>query len=235
VVTGGSAGIGRALLAHAPTDGTRVDVSRRGCDLPGVEHVAADLADPGGWATVGAELARRIGAHDGDRVTVVMNAGVIEPIGPADRVEPEPYTRSVLLNGAAPQVVGQRVLAALDGHPAQRRELVVISSGAARTAYPGWSAYGAAKAATDHWVRTVAAEQAERARPVRVVAIAPGVVATDMQAAIRATDPRDFPRVERFRALHEEGELADPDDVASRLWRHLAAADLDPVTDLRDV
>lgn len=234
VVTGGSAGIGRALLAHAPAGSDRIDVSRSGCDLPDVEHLAADLADPVTWAHVGDALVQRIGEHRGDRVIVVLNAGVIAPIGPADRVAPDAYARNVLLNGAAPQVLGQRVLAALADHPADRRELVLISSGAARTAYPGWSAYGAAKAATDHWTRTVAAEQAERDRPVRVVAIAPGVVATDMQAAIRATDARDFPRVERFRSLHAEGELADPDDVAVRLWRHLEASDLPPVTDLRD-
>jgi benzil reductase ((S)-benzoin forming) len=234
VVTGGSAGLGRALLAHAPAGADRLDVSRSGCDLPEVAHLAADLADPLGWAAVGDQLADRIASFEGERITVVLNAGTIEPIGPADRVDPDAYARNVLLNGAAPQVLGQRLLASLAPHAADRRELVLVSSGAARTAYAGWSAYGAAKAATDHWVRTVAAEQEGRDRPVRVVAIAPGVVATAMQEVIRATDAAHFPNVERFRSLHAEGQLADPDDVAVRLWRHLDAADLAPVSDLRD-
>jgi benzil reductase ((S)-benzoin forming) len=234
VVTGGSAGLGRALLAHAPDGADRLDVSRSGCDLPGVAHLTADLADPLVWSAVGAELAGRIASFVGDRITVVLNAGTIEPIGPADRVDPDAYARNVLLNGAAPQVLGQRLLASLVTHPAARRELVLVSSGAARTAYPGWSAYGAAKAATDHWVRTVAAEQEDRLRPVRVAAIAPGVVATGMQEAIRATDEADFPNVERFRSLHAEGQLADPDDVAARLWQQLDTTDLAPVSDLRD-
>jgi benzil reductase ((S)-benzoin forming) len=233
IVTGGSAGIGRALLAHAPDGADRVDVSRRGSDLPGVDHLAADLADPTAWPGTGAALAERIGAADVTRVTVVLNAGVVGPIGPAGRVDDAAYTRNVLLNGAAPQVLGHLVLRALQAHPAARRELVLISSGAARTAYPGWSAYGAAKAATDHWVRTVAAEQAATSRPVRVLAVAPGVVATGMQQEIRATDADDFPRVERFRELHTEGRLADPDDVGRRIWAHLEVPDLDPVTDLR--
>jgi benzil reductase ((S)-benzoin forming) len=233
IVTGGSAGIGRALLAHAP-EGTLVDVSRSGPADPEVDHVAADLADVAGWAAVGDALGDRIASAEVDRVTVVLNAGVIEPIGPADEVDPDAYTRSVLLNGAAPQVLGARLLAALATHPAARRELVVISSGAARTAYPGWSAYGAAKAATDHWVRTVAAEQARRDRPVRVLAVAPGVVATAMQAAIRATDESAFPDVGRFRSLHEDGALDDADDVAVRFWRRLDDASAGPVTDLRD-
>ncbi|MEX0834806.1 MAG: hypothetical protein WD010_01855, partial [Nitriliruptor sp.] len=71
-------------------------------------------------------------------------------------------------------------------------------------------------------------------RPVRVLAVAPGVVATDMQVAIRATDAADFPNVDRFRDLHASGELADPDDVAARLWRRLDDPGAGPVTDLRD-
>jgi benzil reductase ((S)-benzoin forming) len=233
IVTGGSAGIGRALLAHAPA-GPRVDVSRSGPPDAGTDHVAADLADPAVWADVAAELTARIAAADVDRVTVVLNAGVIDPIGPAGHVDHTAYTRSVLLNGAAPQVLGERLLAALEDHPADRRELVLISSGAARTAYPGWSAYGAAKAATDHWVRTVAAEQARTARPVRVLAVAPGVVATAMQEVIRDTDEAAFPSVGRFRDLHRDGALADPDEVAVGLWRRLDDPDVGPVTDLRD-
>ncbi|MEX1177371.1 MAG: SDR family NAD(P)-dependent oxidoreductase [Nitriliruptor sp.] len=233
IVTGGSAGIGRALLERAPDGAVRVDVSRSGCDLAGVEHVPADLADPSAWEPVGAMLRDRISAHEGARVTVVLNAGVIEPIGPAGRVDAAAYQRSVLLNGAAPQVLGHHVLAALHDHPGDRRELVLISSGAARTAYPGWSAYGAAKAATDQWVRTVDAEQALTERPVRVLAVAPGVVATDMQVAIRGAEPGDFPPVERFRDLHRSGQLADPLDVATRLWARLDDAPADPVTDLR--
>lgn len=234
VVTGGSAGLGRALLGRAPEGSRRLDISRSGSDLPGVDHLAADLADPTRWSEVATAIADAIAAHDGDRITVVLNAGVIEPIGPVDRVDPDDYTRSVLLNAAAPQVLGQQVLAALAPHPAARRELVLISSGAARTAYPGWSAYGAAKAATDQWTRAVAAEQEDRERPVRVVSIAPGVVATGMQEAIRATDEADFPAVTRFRSLHEGGQLDDPDEVAVRLWRYLESEDRAAVTDLRD-
>ncbi len=237
IVTGGSAGLGRALLRHAPAGAARVDVSRSGPPDPAIAHVAADLADPDAWGPLGADLAARIAAADVDRVTVIHNAGGLEPIGFAGEVDADAYTRLVLLDAAAPLVLGHHVLAALRDHPAARRELVQISSGAARTAYPGWSAYGAAKAGIDHWVRTVSAEQRERGG-VRVLSIAPGVVATAMQSAIRDTDARDFPTVERFRDLHAGGALADPDDAARALWSRLddahADPDLGPVLDLRD-
>ena len=67
------------------------------------------------------------------------------------------------------------------------------------------------------------------------VAVGPGVVATGMQEQIRAMDERDFPQVERFRGLHEHGELRDPADAARGIWG-LLDRDLDngAIIDLRN-
>lgn len=216
VVTGGSSGIGRAVLELAPVGATRIDVSRSGSGLAGVRHLRADLSDPDGWRTVGDAVAAEVREHAWRRVTLVHAAGTLEPIGYAGEVDTDFYTANVLLNSGAPQVLGHRFLAALRDVEATR-ELVMLSSGAARTAYAGWSSYGAAKAAVDQWVRTVGTEQAERGG-VRVLSVAPGVVESGMQALIRSTSEHDFPRVERFRRLHAEGELRDATEVAEQLW-----------------
>jgi benzil reductase ((S)-benzoin forming) len=216
IVTGGSAGLGRALLASAPPGAHRVDVSRRGTDLADTVHLAADLTDPVSWAQVGERLTALVTRGAWERVTLLHNAGTLEPIGFAGEVDAEAYTRNVLLNSAAGQVLGHRFLAAVRDLGI-RRELVLISSGAARSAYPGWSAYGAGKAATDQWVRTVGAEQAQRGG-VLVLSVAPGVVATGMQELIRDTDPRDFPSVDRFHDLYARGQLVEADVAAEALW-----------------
>ncbi len=232
IVTGGSAGIGRAVLAAAPDDCYRVGVSRTDPDLPGVVHHATDLADPAAWSALGDEFDRLVHADDWTRVTFVHAAGTLAPIGFQGEVDHDAQAANVLLDAACPLVLAHRFLAAVRDLDV-RRELVVLSSGAARTDYPGWATYGAAKAAVERWVSTVAAEQAERGG-VRVLAVAPGVVATGMQALIRDTDAHDFPRVERFRSLHAEGRLADPDDVSARLWALLDDPDAtDPLVDLR--
>lgn len=234
IVTGGSSGLGRSVLAAVPDDADLIDVSRSGppaLKRP-VDHVAADLADPAAWGPTSARLGERIAAADADRITLIHAAGTIEPIGFAGEVDAGAYARSVLLGSAAGQVLGAEFLAAVAGLDGVRRELVMIGSGAARTAYPGWSAYGAGKAALDQWVRAVAAEQ-ERRGGVRVLSVAPGVVATAMQARIREVDDADFPPVERFRRLHADGELEDADDVARRLWALLEDPPDDPVVDLR--
>lgn len=216
IVTGGSAGLGRALAAAA-SDGTRiVDVSRRGSDLAD-RNIAADLADPASWGAVADAIDDEVAGVERGRVVLVHAAGVLDPMGFAGEVDTEGYTGNVLLNSAAGQVLGHRFLAAVTDRSDLRRELVLISSGAASTPYPGWSAYCAGKAALDQWVRAVGREQAERGGVV-VCAIAPGVVATGMQERIREMDPHDFPRVERFRELHAAGELRDPDSVARQLW-----------------
>jgi benzil reductase ((S)-benzoin forming) len=233
-ISGASAGIGAALARSVPWPGaTVVDISRRG-GAPGTEHLAADLADPDGWARVADDFAARLAGFRGDRVVFVHNAGTLTPIGPAGTVDPTAYRRNVLLNSAAPQLLGDAFLRAVSPLRCEQH-LVMLTSGAAKTPYAGWSGYCAGKAAVDHWVRTAGLEQQGRDPGCRVVAVAPGVVGTAMQAEIRAAGEDDFPAVERFRELHETGALADPDDVAGRIWA-LFDRDLPTgtVLDLRD-
>jgi benzil reductase ((S)-benzoin forming) len=232
-VTGGSSGIGLALARAVPWPDARViDISRRGA--PGMEHFAADLADPASWAKVAELFARELRGLAGERAVFVHAAGTLAPIGFAGEVDPAAYARQVLLNSASLQVLGDAFLRAARDTRA-RCMLLNIGSGAARNVYEGWSAYCAGKAASDHWVRTVGAEQARRGNRCRVVSVAPGVVATAMQEEIRGTSERDFPSVARFRELHATGALRDPDRVARELWA-LLEKDFEngAVLDLRD-
>jgi NAD(P)-dependent dehydrogenase (short-subunit alcohol dehydrogenase family) len=114
-----------------------------------------------------------------------------------------------------------------------RRFLIMLTSGAAQSVYPGWSSYGAGKAAIDQWVRNVGAEQAQHGG-VQVLAVAPGSVDTAFQAQLRDTLEMDFPSRQKFRDLHKQGKLSDPQDVARQIWA-LTASDLGngSVLDLR--
>jgi len=215
-VTGGSSGIGRALLDTLPFRGARViNFSRRAG--PASEHVAVDLADPAQWQRVAAVFESALHDFAGDRVVFVHAAGTLTPIRFAGEGDAAAYQRNVLLNSAAPQVLGDTLLRALRDVPA-RADLLFLGSGASRTVYEGWSGYCAGKAAVDHWTRTVGAEQARRGGRRRILCVAPGVVATAMQSEIRETAPGDFPEVALFRALHDDGVLREPAAVARELW-----------------
>lgn len=235
-ISGASGGIGAALAARVAGSGARViDLSRRGGT---VEHFKVDLADPGDWARVEEHFAVEAAGFEGERIVFVHNAGTIVPIGPAETADSEAYTRAVVLNSAAPQVLGRAFLRATAGLDCERH-LVMLSSGAARTPYPGWSHYNAGKAALEQWVRTAGAEQAVEGgagRPCRVIAVAPGVVDTAMQDDIRAVDEQAFPAVERFRQLKRTGTLISPDRAAEGIWSLLTRPlENGAVLDLRDL
>lgn len=218
VVTGGSSGIGRAVLAHAgtvPDVAERVTVSRR-AGPDGTTHVELDLADPAAWSRLASEFSELVEKADPDRTLLLHAAGVVSPIGFAGEVDDEAVARSALVNFASMPVVGHAWLRAVHGRPG-RHQVCLLGSGAATSVYPGWSLYGAAKAALDQWVRIVGAEQEQRGG-VEVCAVAPGTVDTPMQDALRAADPASFPRVGKFRDLHDEGKLRSPAEVAAQLW-----------------
>jgi benzil reductase ((S)-benzoin forming) len=234
IVTGGSSGIGLALLETCPlADARRIDVSRRGA--PGCEHLAADLSGPPGWQALAELFARELTGFAGERVVCFHSAGTLSPIGFAGEVDAEAYARSVLLNSAAPQILGDAFLRAAAGTGA-RCDLVMIGSGAASSVYEGWTGYGAGKAAVNQWVAVAGAEQERRGGRCRVLSVAPGVVATAMQEEIRRTPERDFPDVARFVELHEGGQLRATEDVARDLWGLIDRRDLPngAVLDLRD-
>lgn len=233
-VTGGSSGIGAAIARAVPFAKARVlDISRRGA--AGFENLPADLSDPASWPAVAELFSRELRGFDGERAVLIHSAGTLDPIGFAGEVDAEAYRRNVLLNSAAPQILGDAFLRAAGGTRA-RCDLVMIGSGAAHSVYEGWSAYCAGKAAVDHWVRTAGAEQARRGGRCRVISVAPGVVATAMQEEIRRTPARDFPDLARFEALHRDGALRDPERVAVEIWS-LLDRDLGngAVVDLRDL
>lgn len=215
-ISGSSGGIGRALAGTIPWSGTRVIGISREAAGEGVEHLKADLAEPSNWPLVGASFFREMRQFDGEHVAFIHAAGTVEPIGFAAEVDSVAYLRNVLLNSAAPQALGQLFLAAAQPVNAHRY-LIMLTSGAARSVYPGWSSYGAGKAAVDQWVRNAGAEQDKRGG-VQVLSIAPGVVNTAMQARLRQAQEVDFPSRRKFVDLYEQGKLSDPERVARQIW-----------------
>ena len=230
IITGASSGIGRNLADAAAADGAQVaTLSRR--PGPG-NHLTIDLGDPDRWPTVVGWITELVSERDHPHISFVHNAGTLEPIGFAGEVDLDGYRNNVLVNSAAGQVLGAGFLAAMAGRRTSATGLLIMmSSGAGKHPYPGWSSYCAAKAALDMWVRTVGLEQAQRLddpstgrpdngrSPVTVASIAPGVVATAMQDMIRNQDEGRFPNVDRFRDLHRDGSLADPAEVGAKFWR----------------
>lgn len=216
-VTGASRGLGLAIAEAVPFPARVVDISRTGPPPGrGIVHLGADLSDPGSWRTVAEQIRSMIDETDPRRLLLIHAAGTLDPIGFAGEVDFDDYVDNVILNSAAGQVIGHGFLSVAASRPGERA-LIMISSGAASSVYPGWTSYGAGKAALDQWVRNAGEEQRRRGAVV-VAAVAPGVIDTSMQEVIRSTPAEDFPDVDRFRRLHDQGDLITPEVAAGRFW-----------------
>lgn len=213
VVTGASRGLGAGLARRFVERGMKVGLCARveparpaGGGSGSAVAKSVDVTDAGAVERFAGEVARRLGPID----LWVNNAGVLEPVGPVRELDPEEVRRHLDVN----------VLGVLHGTQAFLRAprgrepvLVNISSGAAQRGRRGWAAYCAGKAAVDRITEVVAAEE----RGIRALAVAPGVVNTEMQDQIRREDPDRFPDVDRFRELEREGRFNSPQFVADRL------------------
>jgi len=99
----------------------------------------------------------------------------------------------------------------------EERIIINISSGAAKSAYDGWASYCATKAGLNMLTEVLEKEQNLKAKPIKVFAIAPGVVDTYMQDTIRNTKAENFSNIKKFHVLKNEGTLYKAKDVAQKL------------------
>lgn len=240
ILTGHTRGLGAAIAQELLLQGIPVlGVSRHrhaalAKQFPGVlEEAEVDLADTaelGRWLARGA-LQRYV--VDCKTVLLINNAGTVQPIGPVETQDVMQIAQAVSLNVAAPMMLAGAIAAATSGADACHVRILHVSSGAARSAYAGWSIYCATKAALDHHARAVALDQTPH---VRICSLAPGVIDTDMQTEIRATPAEKFPLRARFDDLKHEGLLAAPADCARQLVGFMLSPKFGkvPVADLRD-
>jgi 3-oxoacyl-[acyl-carrier protein] reductase len=195
LVTGASRGIGRASALALAKSGAQVLV-HYASGAKEADAVAAEIRKTGGRAdTVGADLAAPDGPHRlaqqvraivGDRLDIlVANAGVAKSAGIEDTTI-EDFDRLFAVNVRAPFFLVQQLLPILH----EGSSIVLLSSLAAHAAVGALPAYAATKGAIDTLVKHFAS--ALGARGIRVNAVAPGVVATDMSSFARTDEGRDY-------------------------------------------
>ena len=213
LVTGASRGIGRASALALARAGAQVLVHYGNSQLE-ADAVVAEIRASGGKADkIGADLGLPEGPHElargvreivGGRLDIlVANAGIskaatIEETTVAD------FDAQFAVNVRAPFFLVQQLLPVLS----QGSSIVLVSSLAAHAAVGALSAYSATKGAIDTLVKHFAAALGPRG--IRVNAVAPGVVETDMSSFARTEDGKAFTL--GMQALQR---LAQPDDVAA--------------------
>jgi len=215
LVTGGSKGIGRAIAIALAEDGADVALAARGEeDLAAAAKevealgrralpVPTDVSDP---EQVGALVDRTIGELGGLDV-LVNNAGAAPFLSTVDSIRPEGFEKYFRINFHSAFYATQ----AASGHLLERGSgcVVNVASVAAFIASPGLTYYAGAKAALVAFTRTVAQEWA--AAGVRVNAVAPGWIETDLNAQSR----QDPGFVESIRSQIPMGRWGTAEEVAA--------------------
>ena len=216
VVTGTTKGLGQALATElgADTNNMVVEIGRGDSGINGPNTTIH--ADFGNLVSIHHAFTLLVTALEGkrfNRAVLINNAGVVNPVARFDSIEAEALQNNMTVNVVAP-MLATKAFANITRGMAEARLVVNISSGAAKRAVRGWAAYCAAKAALEMATRVMADEAREFDPTLSICSLAPGVVDTAMQAAIRNAALEAFPEREKFRQMKETGVLRDPLAVA---------------------
>ena len=139
---------------------------------------------------------------------LVHAAATIGPVALMPASDPDDWRRAVEVNLLGTYNVLRTALA---GPLAENGGLAIhLTSGAASTAKPYWSAYSASKAGAEHLVRSAAVDVEGTA--CAVCSLDPGITETPMQRELRA---RDFPDRDRFVRVYGERSGRTPEEVAA--------------------
>lgn len=205
IVTGASAGIGRAVSLALAKRGLRVLAVARSADL--LEDLGSEAGDL--VAPLVADLATADGVNavegaiDGDVAGVVHGAASLidlEPYGVMDAVRLVEHFR---IHVAAPVALYQALAA---GHSLRR--MLFIDSYSASTPRVGWPAYSIIKAGAQMAARTAAAELAD----TEVIRVFPGAVNTQVLQAVLDSNT---PSAAVYGEMVARGEVAQPADAAA--------------------
>jgi benzil reductase ((S)-benzoin forming) len=242
ILTGASRGLGAALAARllAP-DTLLICISRKPNDAiadaarakgASLDWYLQDLADAAATDRLAASICSTM-PRDASRYALIHNAAVADPVGRLDSIDAGSFAAAAHVNLTAAMIFTAYLLAATKGLAAERR-IVNISSGLARRPMDGTAAYCATKAGLDMFTRCINEEARTSGAPIRAVALAPGVIDTDMQVGMRGQDEARFPESKTFRAMKDEGRLSSPDSVAAKIVAFLERDDFG-MTEIDDI
>ncbi|MEU7580012.1 SDR family oxidoreductase [Streptomyces sp. NPDC041068] len=224
LVTGAGRGIGRGIAERLAADGALVAVHYARNDAAARETVGAIRESGGRCFALRAELGvpgdveELYGALDaglaeqgaGRGLDIIVNNAAVSSSARIGSVEADTFDRIMAVNAKSPLLVIQEGLNRLrDGG-----RIVNVSSAVSRRALPETLVYAMSKAAVDTLTLTLAKELG--ARGITVNAVAPGFVATDMNARRRST-PQGEKALAALSVFNRIGRPADVADVVAFL------------------
>ena len=220
IITGGSKGIRKGIIeAYQANDYQIFSIARTNgnfVDNKGLTQIQADLIKEEVVNEVLPQIFQQLVPTSIKRIVLINNAGTLGEVGRLENLTTETISSAVKLNTLTPLLLTSVFIALTKGWACEKK-IINISSGAAQNPYYGWSVYCATKAALDMMTKVIAAEQETIENGVKIIAIYPGVVDTDMQAQIRQSKRQDFIAIDRFLELKASGSLLNSQTVGEKI------------------
>jgi NAD(P)-dependent dehydrogenase (short-subunit alcohol dehydrogenase family) len=216
LVTGASSGIGRATALRFAAEGARVALVGR--DAGKLKETAAEVARRGGEAvevqadvTVEAHARRAVetAAERLGGIDVLVNAAGIISNGTVETTPLSDWDEMMNVNLRSVFHLMQLAAPHLEKRPGS---VVNVSSVTGLRAFPGVLAYCVSKAGVDQLTRCAALELAPKG--VRVNAVNPGVVVTEIHKRGGMAEERYADFLEHSKTTHPLGRVGTPDEVA---------------------
>ena len=217
IVTGGASGIGRATAMMLAAEGASVvigDVDQAAADVTedirrGGGRATYVPADVTSWDDVRGLVATAVDQHG--RLDVIVNNAAVAVPGTAGEMSEGDWDRVIDVNLSG---VWRGMRHAI---PEMLKtgggSIVNISSVQSLVGFLGWAGYAASKGGINALTQQAAVEYASRR--IRVNAIIPGTIRTEMNERILAEDPDPDGLMRTWTTMHPIGRIGTPDEVAS--------------------
>jgi len=226
IITGASRGLGEAAAKRMLEEGISViSISRTENEALAkfseennysFRHITCNLALEKEVQEVFSDLAFDLFKKKPEKIYLINNAGVVEPIEQVGNLDQIPVLRNFQINLAAPILITNTFF-----KKSQNTETSILSvnitSGAGEHPIEGWSIYCSAKAGLNMFTQTAALEQESMETSNQIIAFSPWIMDTGMQETIRSAEPEAFKDLDRFKEYKEKGMLRKPETVGNAL------------------
>jgi NAD(P)-dependent dehydrogenase (short-subunit alcohol dehydrogenase family) len=220
LITGATSGIGKATALRFAQAGA--SVAAVGRDEAALSELQKQVAGAGGQFLAiradlslekEAEMVVSKTAEHFEGIDVLVNAAGHISTGTIENTSLEAWDAMLQINLRAPFILMQRALPAIS---ARRGNIINVSSVTGLRAFPGVLAYCVSKAGLDQLTRCAALELA--ARGVRVNAVNPGVVVTEIHKRGGMTEEQYDAFLEHSKTTHPLGRVGQASEIAELIF-----------------